>query len=356
MSRSALVLVASLLVCGSAMAAPSGPDRSNLSYEENVLINTACANARPKGDGAYYDCVGKQVAALQAHPSPDRSGLTPAQNRAIEERCSYLRRTGVAAYYDCISQAMAEPTTSASASEDTENGLKPNYIEVFTHGTVGSTEEKMQATPVAATNVPLPASVLPKRPENVHKQALPAEQLFKTLERSVYVVAATPSVADARARNVVQGSAVAVSEHLLLTNCHVVKGRELIKIMQDHTVSDAKLIAADSSADRCVLRADDITLVPITGVRPFGDLAVGERLFAIGAPKGLELTLSEGLLSGLRHQPGRNLVQTSAAISPGSSGGGLFDERGNLVGITTMQYRGAAQNLNFAVAAGDYWN
>jgi S1-C subfamily serine protease len=356
MSRSALVLVASLLVCGSAMAASSGPDRSSLSYEENVLINTACASVRPKGDAPYNDCVSKQVAALQAHPSPDRSGLTPAQNRAIEERCSYLRRTGVAAYYDCISQAMVEPTTSASASEDTENGLKPNYIEVFTHGTVGSTEEKMQATPVAATNVPLPASVLPKRPENVHKQALPAEQLFKTLERSVYVVAATPSVADARARNVVQGSAVAVSEHLLLTNCHVVKGRELIKIMQDHTVSDAKLIAADSSADRCVLRADDITLVPITGVRPFGDLAVGERLFAIGAPKGLELTLSEGLLSGLRHQPGRNLVQTSAAISPGSSGGGLFDERGNLVGITTMQYRGAAQNLNFAVAAGDYWN
>ena len=332
MSRSALVLVASLLVCGSAMAAPSGPDRSTLSYEENVLINTVCASARPKGDVAYYDCVSKQVAALQAHPSPDRSGLTQAQNRAIEERCRYLRRSGVAAYYDCISQAIAGPTTSTS--EDAE----------------------MQATPVVVTNVPLPASVLPKRPENVHKQALPPEQLFKTLERSVYVVAATPSVADARARNVMQGSAVAVSEHLLLTNCHVVKGRELIKIVQDHTVSDAKLIAADSSADRCVLRADDVTLVPITGVRAFGDLAVGEHVFAIGAPRGLERTLSEGLLSGLRHQPGRNLVQTSAAISPGSSGGGLFDERGNLIGITTMQLIGVAQNLNFAVAAGDYWN
>jgi S1-C subfamily serine protease len=354
MSRSALVLVASLLVCGSAMAASSGPDRSSLSYEENVLINTACASVRPRGDAPYNDCVSKQVAALQAHPAPDRSGLTQAQNRAIEERCRYLRRTGVAAYYDCISQAIAGPTTSAS--EDAENGLKPNYIEVFTHGTVGSTEEKMQATPVAATNVPLPASVLPKRPENVHKQALPPEQLFKTLERSVYVVAATPSIADARARNVMQGSAVAVSEHLLLTNCHVVKGRELIKIVQDHTVSDAKLIAADSSADRCVLRADDVTLVPITGVRAFGDLAVGEHVFAIGAPRGLERTLSEGLLSGLRHQPGRNLVQTSAAISPGSSGGGLFDERGNLIGITTMQLVGVAQNLNFAVAAGDYWN
>jgi S1-C subfamily serine protease len=153
-----------------------------------------------------------------------------------------------------------------------------------------------------------------------------------------------------------QGSAVAISDHLLLTNCHVVKGRELIKIIREHAVTDAKLVAADIGGDRCVLRAEGITLLPVTGVRSFGDLAVGEHVYAIGAPRGLELTLSEGLLSGLRHQPGRNLVQTSAAISPGSSGGGLFDERGNLIGITEMQVAGAAQNLNFAGAAADFWN
>ncbi|HXP75793.1 MAG TPA: trypsin-like peptidase domain-containing protein [Stellaceae bacterium] len=354
MSRPVLVFVASLAICGSALAASPGPDRSKLSYEENVLINTACASARPKGDGAYYDCVNKQVTALQAHPSPDRSGLTPAQNQAIEDRCRYLRRTGVAAYNDCVAQALAGPSPVASESPD--NGLVPNYTEVFTHGNVGTAEKSGPATlAAAASNVPLPAAVLPKRPDNVHKQALEPEALFKSLQRSVYVVAATASLADARARDVKQGSAVAVSDHLLLTNCHVVKGRDLIKIVQDHTVSDAKLVAADTATDRCVLSADSITLVPITGIRPFGDLAVGERVFAIGAPIGLERTLSEGLLSGLRHQPGRNLVQTSAAISPGSSGGGLFDERGNLIGITTMQFVGV-QNLNFAVAAGDYWN
>jgi S1-C subfamily serine protease len=354
MSRPTLAFVASLMICGSAMAASPGPDRSKLSYEENVLINTACASARTKGDAVYYDCVNKQVAALQAHPSPDRSDLTPARNHAIEERCKYLRRTGVAPYNDCVAQAIAGPTPAVSEGPD--NGLAPNYMEVFTHGTVGATDEKAQPTPVAASSIPLPASVLPKRPENVRKLAMAPEELFKTLQRSVYVVDATASLADARARDVMQGSAVAVSEHLLLTNCHVVKGRELIKIVQDHTVSDAKLAAADLAADRCVLRADGITLVPIAGVRPFGDLSVGEHVFAIGAPRGLERTLSEGLLSGLRHQPGRNLVQTSAAISPGSSGGGLFDERGNLIGITTMQLVGIVQNLNFAVAAGDYWN
>jgi len=352
MSRPALVFVASLMICGTALASP-GPDRSGLSYEENVLINTACASVRVRGDAAYYACVTKQVAALQAHPAPDRSGLTAAQNKAIEERCQYLKRSGVAQYYECISQAMAGP--APSVDEGPAEGITPNYTEVFTHGTVSSDEQKPQLTPAAASTVPLPASVLPKRPDEVHTKALVPEELFKSLQRSVYVVAATASLADARARDVMQGSAVAVSDHLLLTNCHVVKGRPVIKIIQDHTVTDAKLAAADPAADRCVLRADGITLVPITGIRPFGDLAVGEHVFAIGAPLGLERTLSEGMLSGLRHQPGRNMVQTSAAISPGSSGGGLFDDRGNLIGITTLASIGY-QNLNFAVAAGDFWN
>lgn len=352
MSRPALVFVASLMICGSAMAAP-GPDRSKLSYDENVLINTVCASSRARGDAVYYDCVNKQVTALQAHPSPDRSGLTPAQNQSVEDRCRYLRRSGVAAYNDCVTAAMAAP--SAAVTEAPDNGMKPNYGEVFTHGTVGGAEEKPQPAQVAAASTPLPASVLPKRPDNLRKQTLAPEDLFKTLQRSVYVVAATASIADARARDVKQGSAVAVSEHLLLTNCHVVKGSQLIKIIQDRAVSDAKLVAADTAADRCVLQADGVTLVPIAGIRPFSDLTVGEHVFAIGAPLGFERTLSEGLLSGLRHLPGRNMVQTSAAISPGSSGGGLFDDRGNLIGITTLGSIGY-QNLNFAVAAGDFWN
>ena len=353
MLRPASVFVASLMICGSAMAAAPGPDRSSLSYEENVLINTACASVRARGDAAYYACVTKQVTALQAHPAPDRSGLTPAQNKAIEERCSYLRRTGVAQYYDCVSQAMAGVP---AADEGSTAEIVPNYTELFTHGTMGDTAQKPQATPVAASSLPPPASVLPKRPDDVRKQALAPAELFKTLERSVYIVAATRSLDDARARDVSQGSAVAISDHLLLTNCHVVKDRSLIKIIHEHSASDAKLMAADTSGDRCVLRVDGTTLVPITGVRPFADLAVGEHVYAIGAPRGLELTLSEGLLSGLRHQPGRNLVQTSAAMSPGSSGGGLFDDRGNLIGITEMQFRGSAQNLNFAGAAADFWN
>jgi S1-C subfamily serine protease len=78
------------------------------------------------------------------------------------------------------------------------------------------------------------------------------------------------------------------------------------------------------------------------------ELATGERVYAVGAPEGLELTFSEGVVSALRDTEGVHMIQTSAAISPGSSGGGLFDAAGNLVGITTF-YLKEGQSLNFAL-------
>jgi len=74
---------------------------------------------------------------------------------------------------------------------------------------------------------------------------------------------------------------------------------------------------------------------------------VGDKVYAVGAPYGLELSLSEGLVSQLRGGP-PPLIQTTAAISVGSSGGGLFNELGELVGLTTFYLKGA-QGLNFAL-------
>jgi S1-C subfamily serine protease len=77
---------------------------------------------------------------------------------------------------------------------------------------------------------------------------------------------------------------------------------------------------------------------------------VGQRVYAIGSPQGLELTLSEGLVSALRQTTNGSIIQTTAPISPGSSGGGLFNANGQLVGIVTFQSR-TGQNLNFALPA-----
>ena len=88
-------------------------------------------------------------------------------------------------------------------------------------------------------------------------------------------------------------------------------------------------------------------------VRPYDDIKVGERAITVGTPQGLELTVAEGLVSSKRTHKGSRLVQTSAPISHGSSGGGLFDARGQLLGITTFYFAGG-QNLNFAVAAEEF--
>ena len=90
------------------------------------------------------------------------------------------------------------------------------------------------------------------------------------------------------------------------------------------------------------------------GFRDFSDLVIGETVYTIGSPKGLDRTFAQGLLSGLRKMDGVEYIQTTAPVSEGSSGGGLFDDRGNLIGITTFTMRGA-QNLNFAIAASEYW-
>ena len=87
----------------------------------------------------------------------------------------------------------------------------------------------------------------------------------------------------------------------------------------------------------------------------YTDLKVGERVYSVGAPSGLERTLGEGIISGLRATSEGQFIQMTAPISPGSSGGGLFDSSGNLIGITTFLLK-EAQAINFAIAAENIWH
>jgi len=149
-----------------------------------------------------------------------------------------------------------------------------------------------------------------------------------------------------------QGSAVAISDRELLTNCHVLGNRSAATLERDGQQSSATLVSANPKNDRCILQSDR-PLRHWVRVRPYVDIKVGEPAFTIGAPKGLELTIAEGIVSSKRVMDGERLVQTSAPISHGSSGGGLFDAYGNLLGITTWM-RKDAQNLNFAITAEEF--
>jgi S1-C subfamily serine protease len=201
-------------------------------------------------------------------------------------------------------------------------------------------------------------------------RALSPVELFQRVSPSVFVVEGL----DQNGKTLILGSGVAMAPDFLITNCHVAQSASSLRISRGKEKWAARLIQAVPEHDLCGLRPkadtrittalDDgrviftnedspagrpsgLSLSPVN-VRPSSDLATGEPVYAIGAPEGLELTFSEGVISALRETEGVHLIQTSAPTSPGSSGGGLFDAHGNLIGITTFQLK-EGQSLNFAL-------
>jgi hypothetical protein len=106
---------------------------------------------------------------------------------------------------------------------------------------------------------------------------------------------------------------------------------------------------ADRDYDLCALGVPGLP-APQVDMASVQTIRVGQRVYAIGAPRGLELSISDGLVSSVRPYGAFPLIQTNAPISKGSSGGGLFDTDGRLVGITTSSAIDG-QNINFALVA-----
>lgn len=174
---------------------------------------------------------------------------------------------------------------------------------------------------------------------------LAPDQVFDRASRSVVTVYA----AETSGKIVGRGSGVFVEGDLLVTTCHVIARGHVYLVGHRQKRSRARLVAVDAERDLCALHVQGLDAVPahMGSAEP---LRVGQRVYAIGAPEGLELTLSEGLVSGLREAAAGRYVQITAALSEGSSGGGLFDESASLVGITAFVYS-TGQNLNFAAPA-----
>jgi S1-C subfamily serine protease len=149
------------------------------------------------------------------------------------------------------------------------------------------------------------------------------------------------------------GTGFFVSEDgLTVTNFHVVKNARSAKA-QD--VNGAELtivgiVATNPSADLAILQVN-VRRSPYLELSGEDDPPkVGTRVYAIGNPRGFTNTLSDGLISGIRQEPEACFLQTTAALSPGSSGGPLVTSSGEVVGVTTKGFI-FSQNLNFAVAS-----
>lgn len=179
--------------------------------------------------------------------------------------------------------------------------------------------------------------------------ALTPAEIFAKVSPSVWRIRAY----DKEGLPMSQGSAVVIAPETLVTNCHVLRKAARLSVVRDNVTMGATLDLWDIPRDVCQVKVRNLT-APAVAMGDMSRLAVGQNVYALGSPQGLELTLSAGLLSSLRRDDAQRLVmiQTSAPISPGSSGGGLFDDEGRLIGLTTMMAAGTnAQNLNFALPA-----
>lgn len=147
----------------------------------------------------------------------------------------------------------------------------------------------------------------------------------------------------------------------IVTNFHVIRGASDLRVtLGDQSVYEAKVVGFDEDKDVAVLKIDS----PPEKLRPLpvgssADLLVGQKVFAIGNPFGLDHTLTTGVISGLRREissaatgrPIQDVIQTDAAINPGNSGGPLLDSAGNLIGINTAIYSpsGASSGVGFSI-------
>ena len=153
------------------------------------------------------------------------------------------------------------------------------------------------------------------------------------------------------------GSGVIVrSNGVIVTNAHVVKGADELKVvLSDRREFDAKIVAEDKDSDIAVLQIDTKgERLPVLNIDASNSLEVGDIVLAIGNPFGVGQTVTSGIVSAVGRTQVSDLasfIQTDAAVNPGNSGGALVDMRGQLVGVNTAIFSrsGGSNGIGFAI-------
>jgi S1-C subfamily serine protease len=188
------------------------------------------------------------------------------------------------------------------------------------------------------------------------QQSTPHKKNIATIAKEANGAVVSIVMSDKEGHPVAQGSGFLISKDgWIVTNYHVIKSGSsaMIKLPNGAFFHIDGVVASDKSRDVAIIKAhgnDFRTLI-------LGDsdrLEVGDEVVAIGSPLLLESTVSNGIVSGIRtiKEEGGKFLQITAPISPGSSGGPLFNMAAEVVGITTS-HRVGGQNLNFAIPIDD---
>lgn len=179
------------------------------------------------------------------------------------------------------------------------------------------------------------------------------KEITKNTKGVVYI-----KIFDEEGTQLASGSGFCITpDGIIATNYHVIDGAYSIRCSFDDGRSyDVKYILNfDKKKDIALLQLKDSTNLPILSIGNSNKIELGDDVVAIGNPMELQNTVSSGIISGVRKILGLNYLQTTASISPGSSGGPLFNSYGEVIGITSMTFRDS-QNLNFAIPVNELKN
>ena len=229
--------------------------------------------------------------------------------------------------------------------------LLPWGGEDYAYRQPGHDEEKLDTTPPAIPRAETGTGVTVELCQDSGESLTYTQIYDKNLPSMVSIQAE-----DAKSYSTGTG-VVLTADGYLITNAHVVAGADKVQVAcADNRVLDAALVGFDAREDLAVLKVEADDLTPAE----FGDsfaLRCGDPVAAIGDPLGYRSTITDGIVSALDRDvevdgTSMVLIQTSAAINMGNSGGALINQYGQVVGITTVKIvtdDGSAESLGFAI-------
>ncbi|KAL8097783.1 hypothetical protein AgCh_030772 [Apium graveolens] len=274
--------------------------------------------------------------------------------------CSYTlrRQFKTPNYYSSICSALCNNNNNQDSSNFQKKFLQPFLV---------ATTSLALSFTLFLTDVDSASAFVVTTPRKLQTDELATVRLFQENTPSVVYITNLAVKQDAFTLDVLevpQGSGsgfVWDKKGHIVTNYHVIRGASDLRVtLADQSTFDAKVVGFDQDKDVAVLSID----APKDKLRPIpigvsADLLVGQKVFAIGNPFGLDHTLTTGVISGLRREissaatgrPIQDVIQTDAAINPGNSGGPLLDSAGSLIGINTAIYSpsGASSGVGFSI-------
>ena len=175
-----------------------------------------------------------------------------------------------------------------------------------------------------------------------------ASEVFERVSPSVALI----TTQDEKGYPLALGSGFVVAKDTVASNFHVIRGSAAAKVKllgKNRTYKVEGILASHPERDVVLLEVVGLEGKPLN-LASGAPIPVGATIYAVGNPKGLEGTISSGIISGRRSVEGGTVLQISAPISPGSSGGPVVDDLSTVVGVATATFKGG-EALNFAVPA-----